>query len=128
VQATRKEVIRRRLDQEVYSSKKSLHRSSSQEAEDFESSLLKLAAFKKGNFSDFTQKDKYNLLDLFVNNEQTLTRIYDALFPQCYQGYQGVEDSQNSFTTKDAYGTGHGSGRDVHRITVHVDNSTNYYG
>jgi hypothetical protein len=99
VQATRKEVIRRRLDQEVYSSKKSLHRSQSQEAEDFESSLLKLAAFKKGKFSDFTQKDKYNLLDLFVNNEQTLTRIYDALFPQRY--YQGVEDS--SFTTKDAY-------------------------
>ena len=33
-------------------------------------------------FKDFTSKDKYNLLDLFVNNEKTLLRIYEALFPQ----------------------------------------------
>jgi len=30
---------------------------------------------------DFTQKDKYHLLDLFVNNEKTLLKIYEALFP-----------------------------------------------
>jgi hypothetical protein len=30
---------------------------------------------------DFTEKDKVNLLDLFVNNEKTLLKIYEALFP-----------------------------------------------
>lgn len=30
---------------------------------------------------DFTNKDKYHLLDLFVNNEKTLLKIYEALFP-----------------------------------------------
>jgi hypothetical protein len=31
--------------------------------------------------SDFTVRDKCNLLDLFVNNEKTLLKIYEALFP-----------------------------------------------
>lgn len=26
-------------------------------------------------------KDKYHLLDLFVNNEKTLMKVYEALFP-----------------------------------------------
>ena len=30
---------------------------------------------------DFTGKDKSNLLDLFVNNEKTLLKIYEILFP-----------------------------------------------
>jgi hypothetical protein len=30
---------------------------------------------------DFTIKDKCNLLDLFVNNEKTLLKMYEALFP-----------------------------------------------
>ena len=30
---------------------------------------------------DFTPRDKYHLLDLFVNNERTLLKIYEALFP-----------------------------------------------
>jgi len=30
---------------------------------------------------DFTNNDKYHLLDLFVNNEQTLLKMYEALFP-----------------------------------------------
>lgn len=50
---------------------------------EFEESLLKLAQFQKGKIkiSDFTQRDKYHLLDLFVNNEKTLLAIYEALFP-----------------------------------------------
>jgi hypothetical protein len=31
--------------------------------------------------SEFTAKDKTNMLDLFVNNERTLLKIYEALFP-----------------------------------------------
>lgn len=31
--------------------------------------------------TDFTGKDKSNLLDLFVNNEKTLLKIYEILFP-----------------------------------------------
>lgn len=31
--------------------------------------------------SDFTSRDKCNLLDLFVNNEKTLLKFYEALFP-----------------------------------------------
>ena len=36
---------------------------------------------KKVKIEDFTQHDKLNLLDLFVNNEKTLIKIYEALFP-----------------------------------------------
>lgn len=31
--------------------------------------------------SDFTARDKTHILDLFVNNERTLLKIYEALFP-----------------------------------------------
>ena len=43
--------------------------------------LVQLAKHKV-KFKDFTLKDKQNLLDLFVNNEKTLLKIYEALFPQ----------------------------------------------
>ena len=49
----------------------------------FEESLLKLSDLNRGKIKleDFSQRDKYHLLDLFVNNEQTLLTIYDCLFP-----------------------------------------------
>lgn len=31
--------------------------------------------------SDFNSRDKFNILDLFVNNEKTLIKIYEVLFP-----------------------------------------------
>lgn len=31
--------------------------------------------------TDFTNRDKTNLLELFVNNEKTLLKIYEILFP-----------------------------------------------
>lgn len=45
--------------------------------------MLKLAQLAKNRVKvlDFTSKDKANLLDLFVNNEKTLLKIYEALFP-----------------------------------------------
>jgi len=42
--------------------------------------LVQLAK-NKVKVNDFTQRDKYNLLDLFVNNEKTLLKIYETLFP-----------------------------------------------
>jgi len=45
--------------------------------------LLKLAALAKNKikYMDLTATDKYNLLDLFVNNEKILIKMYEALFP-----------------------------------------------
>lgn len=56
---------------------------SSEEAKEFEESLLRLAQLAKNRvkISDFTNRDKSHLLDLFVNNEKTLLKIYEALFP-----------------------------------------------
>ena len=31
--------------------------------------------------NEFTSRDRGNLLDLFVNNERTLLKIYEVLFP-----------------------------------------------
>lgn len=52
-------------------------------SKEFEESLMKLASFSKNRikYEDFTAKDKFNILDLFVNNEKTLVKIYEALFP-----------------------------------------------
>lgn len=45
--------------------------------------MLKLAQLAKGRvkISDFNARDKFNILDLFVNNEKTLIKIYEVLFP-----------------------------------------------
>lgn len=45
--------------------------------------MLRLAQLAKNRVkvSDFTSKDKAHILDLFVNNERTLLKIYEALFP-----------------------------------------------
>lgn len=53
------------------------------DAREFEESLMKLAQLAKNRikFTDFTNKDRFNILDLFVNNEKTLITIYEALFP-----------------------------------------------
>ena len=50
---------------------------------EFEESLMKLAQLTKNRIkiSEFTVRDKCNLLDLFVNNEKTLLKIYEILFP-----------------------------------------------
>ena len=51
---------------------------------EFEETLSKLAELAKGRvkFEEFTQIDRNNLLDLFVNNERTLLKIYEILFSQ----------------------------------------------
>ena len=103
VEDMRKEIIRRRLKAEVSARKKqgganfsTIHQSSSTMGKstsemsdrsmvqnmEFEETLGKLAELAKGRvkFDEFTQIDRTNLLDLFVNNERTLLKVYEVLF------------------------------------------------
>lgn len=76
--------MKRRLKSEVLSKKKITEKALQEEpSKEFEESLMKLANLAKGRvkFQDFTSKDRYNILDLFVNNEKTLIKIYEVLFP-----------------------------------------------
>ena len=106
VEDMRKEIIRRRLKAEVTARKKmggnaafatinnssqSMNKSTSQMSDksaegsaEFEETLSKLAELAKGRvkFDEFTQVDRNNLLDLFVNNEMTLLKVYEILFAQ----------------------------------------------
>jgi DNA phosphorothioation-dependent restriction protein DptG len=84
IEEVRKEIMKRRLKNEIYNRKKFQRmEKSSEEAKEFEESLLRLAQLAKNRvkISDFTNRDKGHLLDLFVNNEKTLLKIYEALFP-----------------------------------------------
>ena len=84
IEEVRKEIMKRRLKNEIYKRKKFQRmEKSSEEAKEFEESLLRLAQLAKNRvkISDFTNRDKGHLLDLFVNNEKTLLKIYEALFP-----------------------------------------------
>jgi hypothetical protein len=84
IEEVRKDIMKRRLKNEIYNRKKfQQFERNSQEAKEFEDSLLKLAQLAKNRvkITDFTGKDKSHLLDLFVNNEKTLLNIYEALFP-----------------------------------------------
>lgn len=85
VEDVRRNVIKRRLKAEIIGRKKiGKFDEESLEAKEFEESLLKLANLAKDRvkYSEFTSQDRNNLLDLFVNNERTLLRIYEILFPR----------------------------------------------
>ena len=82
--------------------------------------MLKLASLAKNRvkINDFTARDRGNLLDLFVNNERTLLKIYEILFPHRATPNQGagvsstmVEESGNGIYGQTAIRalTGHGS-------------------
>lgn len=85
IEDVRKDIIKRRLKNEIMNKKqyKSTLKFHEDEAKEFEDTLVKLSekAKSKVQLSDFTSKDKMNLLDLFVNNEKILLKIYEALFP-----------------------------------------------
>lgn len=92
IEEIRKEIMKRRLKNEIQNRKKFHHiDQNSNEAKEFEQSLLKLAQLAKSRvkFSEFTNKDKYHLMDLFVNNEKTLLKIYEILFPHRASGPVG---------------------------------------
>ena len=85
----RKEVIKRRLKTEILNKKKMDHDPGRMNnAKEFEESLNKLASMAKNRikFSDFNSKDRFNILDLFVNNDKSLLHIYSALFPHKVNG------------------------------------------
>jgi len=92
IEDVRKEILKRRLKNELITRKKegklSLTGEDEQASKEFEESLTKLAAFAKGRikYEDFTSKDRFNILDLFVNNQKTLIKIYEALFPHRVSG------------------------------------------
>jgi len=81
IEEVRKDMLKRRLKSEVMLKKSS--QEASTETQQFEESLVQLVKLAKNKvkIQDFTQRDKYNLLDLFVNNEKTLLKIYETLFP-----------------------------------------------
>lgn len=90
IEEVRKDIMKRRLKNEIYNKKFQQTAfnglggaKNSEEAREFEESLLRLAQLAKNRvkLSDFTVRDKCNFLDLFVNNEKTLLKIYEALFP-----------------------------------------------
>lgn len=85
VEDVRRNVIKRRLKSEIIGKKKiGKFDENSEEAKEFEESLIKLADLAKDRvkYSEFNSVDRANLLDLFVNNETTLIKIYDILFPR----------------------------------------------
>lgn len=85
VEDVRRNVIKRRLKAEIIGKKKiGKFDENSKEAKEFEDSLMKLANLAKDRvkFTEFTSQDRNNLLDLFVNNEKTLIKIYEILFPR----------------------------------------------
>lgn len=50
----------------------------SEEARQFEESILKLVNYAKGKvkYEEFTNVDKFHLMELFVTNETTLIHIF----------------------------------------------------
>ena len=74
--------MRRRLKNEV--TQKHLSKKAIQELaqQDFTGTLVKLSDVVKSRVrvSEFTNKDKINLMDLFVNHERTLLKMYEVLF------------------------------------------------
>jgi len=85
IEDVRKDIMKRRLKNEIIQKKKGLmpFDKNDDDAREFEESLIKLASLAKNKIklTDFSQKDRFNVLDLFVNNEKTLIKIYEALFP-----------------------------------------------
>ena len=77
------EEVRKELASKRRGLKKPTAQRSAEEAKEFEDSLVKLAqlARKRTTIESFIDRDRSNLLDLFVNNEKTLLKIYEALFP-----------------------------------------------
>lgn len=59
---------------------------------------MRLAALAKNRIkiTDFTVRDRCNLLDLFVTNEKTLLKIYEALFPHRATGAGGASQAVNT--------------------------------
>lgn len=114
VEDVRRNVIKRRLKAEIIGKKKiGKFDENSEEAKEFEDSLLKLANLAKDRvkFSEFTSLDRNNLLDLFVNNEKTLLKVYEILFPRKNQNAQNTSSLRQITTLKNSSDTIHFGGK-----------------
>jgi len=108
VEDVRRNVIKRRLKSEIIGKKKiGKFDENSEEAREFEESLLKLAnlAKERVKFSEFTTQDRNNLLDLFVNNEKTLLKVYEILFPKRGQQHQNTSSLKQISVLKNSSDT-----------------------
>lgn len=78
VEDQRKEIVKRRLKAEA-----TARTGKSAGAQEFEDTLCKLADLAKDKVKDseFTANDRTNVLDLFVNHETVLIKMYEAIFP-----------------------------------------------
>lgn len=120
IEEVRKDIMKRRLQNEIFNKKKFQKiDKNTEEAREFEQSLLKLASLAKNRvkISDFTSNDRANLLDLFVNNERTLLKIYEILFPHRAAPNAGagvssqmVQDGGNGVYGQNAIRALHGRG------------------
>ena len=118
IEEVRKDIMKRRLKNEIQNKKrfKPIDKDS-EEAKEFEESLLKLAQLAKNKIkiSEFTPIDRWNLLDLFVNNEKTLLKIYEAWFPHRTNNF--ADPNQNMSGS-----TGMNSSRPNHQKNFSMDN------
>eukprot|EP00356_Strombidium_inclinatum_P008106 CAMPEP_0170486154 /NCGR_PEP_ID=MMETSP0208-20121228/5233_1 /TAXON_ID=197538 /ORGANISM="Strombidium inclinatum, Strain S3" /LENGTH=205 /DNA_ID=CAMNT_0010760001 /DNA_START=157 /DNA_END=774 /DNA_ORIENTATION=+ len=108
VEDVRRNVIKRRLKAEIIGKKKiGKFDENSDEAKEFEESLLKLANLAKDRvkFTEFTSQDRNNLLDLFVNNEKTLLKVYEILFPRRQNQAQNTNSLKQIATLKNSSDT-----------------------
>ena len=118
IEEVRKDIMKRRLKTEIQNKKrfKPIDRDS-EEAKEFEESLLKLAQLAKNKIkiTEFTPIDRWNLLDLFVNNEKTLLKIYEACFPHRTNNFNDPNQSM-------VPSTGMGNSRPNHQKNMSMDN------
>eukprot|EP00347_Sterkiella_histriomuscorum_P004558 403360006 len=92
IEEVKKQILKRRIKTEALLNNKSKPMYMDQKLEDpldedakrFEEAIVKLVSFAKNKikYSDFTQSDKYRLIELFVTNEQTLLYVYRSIFQQ----------------------------------------------
>ena len=80
VEDMRKEIIKRRLKTEITVNR---GKSGTDSQRDLDQALVKLSDLSQGRakIEEFTYNDRCAVIDLFVNNETTLLKIYETLFP-----------------------------------------------
>lgn len=83
IDEVRKTILQRRLKAELMLNNKSKAMSlnlsnESEEAKEFEESMMKLVSFAKGRvkYDEFNKQDKFHMMELFVTNETILMAIY----------------------------------------------------
>ena len=96
---------------------------------EFEETLNKLADLAKGRvkFEEFTSVDSVRLLDLFVNNEATLLKMYELIFPQqSFKIKQSLKNPSDMIKLNETSWIGLPFNDSVTEATANVSNSLNH--